>query len=246
MNPTVLSLKDIHLEVGIPKSTVLKDINLVVSAGDCIMLIGSNGSGKSSLLKVINGLYKPSLGTIDLLGNNLLTLPLRKRSQFIATINQDPDLSTFSQLTVYENFLMARMKKKGPVSEKISCHIVTEYLTRFHPNLGKSLYMPAGQLSGGERQSLGLALCLMHIPDVLLFDEHTSALDPASAKKVMDMTAAAITKNRSTAIICTHNIQDALHYGNRLIVMQKGHIVLDLPQEQKEQISKEELLSVYT
>lgn len=253
MKSKVVSLKEIHFEIGTPKSKILDTINLDVHRGDCIMLIGSNGSGKSSLLKIINGLYAPASGTIDLLESNLLKLPLRKRSQFISTINQDPDLSTFSQLTVYENYLMATMKKtrytlffKLKEKDKSTRLMASEYLMDFNQNLCSRLDMPAGKLSGGERQSLGLALCLMHTPELLLLDEHTSALDPASAKRLMEMTATAVTKTNSTAIICTHNLQDALYYGNRLIVMQKGRIVLDLAQEEKAKITKEELFAVYT
>ena len=249
MKQKIVSLQDIRFEIG--KAKILDNINVDVYAGDCIMLIGCNGSGKSSLLKIINGLYRPISGSIELLGNSVYELPLRKRAKFISTMNQDPDLSTFSQLTVYENYLMARAKKAPRMGffkarDKASYIAAAEYLTAFNPHLGDRLHMPAGMLSGGERQSLGLALCLMHSPELIILDEHTSALDPSSAKRVMEITSEAVSKMNSTAIICTHNLQDALCYGNRLIAMRKGRIILDLKQEEKTLISKEELLKIYS
>ena len=242
----ILSLKKIAFEVQNSHHKILDDVDFEVHEEECVMLIGSNGSGKSSLLKIINGLYHPTAGSIEFLGNSLLDLPVRKRAQHIATLNQDVNLSTFSELTVYENYMMAMAKKETPLKkQKNSREIASEYLVRFNPRLPERMDTVTGALSGGERQSLGLGLCMMHHPNLLLLDEHTSALDPSSARRLMEMTAAAVSENKLTAIICTHNLQDALHYGNRLIAMRKGSIILDLKQNKKKSITKEELLKIY-
>ncbi len=238
-----LSLQNVLFIAPGSQTAILKDISFQAKKSEIIMLIGSNGSGKSSLLKVINGLYLPSKGAINLLGDALIHMSVRARSHLIATMNQDANLVTFSELTVYENYLMAKEKKRLRANNKKEA---ADYLQSFNPNLALKLEQQVEKLSGGERQALGLALHLMHKPELILLDEHTSALDPKSAKKLMEITIQAIKESKACAIICTHNLQDALDYGTRLIMMQSGTITLDVREEEKRRLTKEDLLQVYT
>ncbi|MBS0656575.1 MAG: ATP-binding cassette domain-containing protein, partial [Verrucomicrobia bacterium] len=159
-------------------------------------------------------------------------------------MNQDPDLSTFSELTVYENYCMAVYKQKGACTPtKIQA---IEYLQAYNPKFALRIDSPCKRLSGGERQALGLALCLMHKPQLVLLDEHTSALDPAISKNLMELTASRLALSGSSAIICTHQLSDALQFGNRLLFMRQGRIAADYNAQEKEHLTKEDLLKLYT
>lgn len=230
---SILSLSNISFSID--ETKIIDGMNLHIKHGDVVMLIGSNGSGKSTLLKLISGALHPSAGEIHF-EDQLLPHSIRKRAQSIATINQDPNCTTFSELTVYENYLI---QKKG-----LYAH-AKEYLVNFHPQLPDRLHTPAGKLSGGERQALALALCLLRDPKLLLLDEHTSALDPESSCRLMAITAQAVTKHRVASLICTHNLSDALQYGNRLIALKKGKIILDAAHDEKKDLKKEDLLKLY-
>jgi putative tryptophan/tyrosine transport system ATP-binding protein len=225
MRNPLLSISDVGFH------SILKDIELEVYQGDCIMLIGGNGSGKSTLLKAIHGLITPTIGTID------------TKEVSIASMNQDPELSTFSDLTVYENYCMAFYKQKG--ARKPTKEQAIAYLQSFNPTFALRIDTICKKLSGGERQALGLALCLMHEPELVLLDEHTSALDPATSKKLMDLTAHTLSQSNATAIICTHQLCDALQFGNRLLFMKQGRIAANYNAQQKSLLTKEELLSLY-
>lgn len=240
MKHPMLTLHEMNL------SPILKEISLEIESGECAMLIGPNGSGKSSLLKTISGIHVPTSGSLHFLGKPLSQFTLSERAQFIGTMSQDPNLSSFSELTIYENFVIAQKKPRWFGSAKASRSNAAEYLGQFSEKLSSFLDTPSGMLSGGERQSLGLALCLMHHPQLMLLDEHTSALDPASSKKLMELTFSTLAARGASALICTHNLQDALEYGNRLIAMKGGRIILDLKKEQKERLTKKDLLDLYT
>lgn len=231
MKHNVLCLKDICL------NHILDGISLEVAREDHIMLIGANGSGKSSLLKVITGEYVPTHGSISFLEKPLIKTSIRKRASLIASMSQDPNLTTFSELSVYENYLI--------VGGKSSRQEAAGYVEPFNPKLAEKLDAKVSTLSGGERQALGLALCLQQRPELVVLDEHTSALDPVSAHRLMKMTMHALLERKGCAIICTHNLEDALRYGNRLIAMKKGKIILDLKGEEKRRISKEALQEIY-
>ncbi len=230
----LLSIKNLSYSLS-NGNILVRDMSIDLFPGDCMMLIGSNGSGKSTLLKLISGALTPTSGAIYLEAEILRT-SIRKRAHSIATMNQDPNAATFSELSVYENYLI---RTRG------SLQMAKDYLYPFNPKLPDRMNTPAGKLSGGERQALGLALCLLSHPKLLLLDEHTSALDPESEKRLMEITYDAIRSRNITAIICTHNVSDALHYGNRLIALQRGSLLADISAEEKKNISKEDLFTFY-
>ncbi len=237
---TLLTIKNLNLKVPSKEEAILSEISLEVFPGDFIVLLGSNGSGKSSLIKVINGLTKPTLGEISFKGVSLINLSIHKRAKEIVTLTQDLNLTTFSHLTVLENCQVAASRsQKG----KINREKVGEVLRAYNPNLKDKLDEPVHLLSGGERQTLGLAMSIWCLPPLLLLDEHTSALDPLRARALMQLTHEVISNHQLTSIMTTHNLDDALLYGNRVIALSRGKIILDV--KDKTELTKEKLLSIY-
>lgn len=214
----MIKLEQVSYRVPNMDRAILDNVSLSINQGDFIVILGSNGSGKSSLLKTLNKTVKPQSGHIV------------REAKRIATLGQSIDHSTYASLTVAENCRMVSKKKLPEVA-------VT--LQRFHPDLPHKLNTPTGRLSGGQRQGLALALCLLSEPDLLLLDEHTSALDPKIAKAIMEITASI---EGVTIAMTTHSLDDALTHGNRLIVMRSGQIVLE---SKKEAITKQDLLKYY-
>lgn len=249
MNYPLLSLTEISLKVSSKEMPILDNLSLNVFPGEFIILLGSNGCGKSSLLKVINGLFSPTSGTLHFEKKNLLLKSLTQRSKSIVTLTQDLNLSTFSDLTVLENCLIALHRNK-PTSfsffSKEKQKKIKTYLHSYNPNLAEKLEMDVSTLSGGERQTLALAMNLWTMPSLLLLDEHTSALDPHMAKKLMYLTHQTAKEQQVTTLVATHNLDDALTYGTRLIVMSQGKIILDIPHEEKKKLTPEKLLAVYS
>jgi putative tryptophan/tyrosine transport system ATP-binding protein len=246
MNIPLLSFKKVQLKIPSKEKPILDDLSFDVFAGDFIILLGGNGSGKSSLIKIMNGLAIPTEGELVFKGRSLLRRSIHQRAQEVTTLTQDLSLSTFSDLTVFENCLMAFHRNKplfSFFSRKVQRDKVVEYLRSYSHALCSKLDEPISSLSGGERQALALAMSLWTTPQLLLLDEHTSALDPRMAHKVMHLTSQLIALKKITAIAATHNLQDALTYGNRIIAMQQGKIVLDL--KDKTQVNQERLLSIY-
>lgn len=249
MNHPLLSLTKVSLKVPSKETPIIHDLSLDVFPGEFIILLGSNGCGKSSLLKIINGLFVPTSGEISFQDKNLLELSLPQRSQSIVTLTQDLNLSTFSDLSVLENCLIALQRNKTTsisFSSKEEQKKIKEQLHDYNPNLSEKLGVPVSTLSGGERQTLALAMNLWATPSLLLLDEHTSALDPHMAKKLMSLTHETARKQKITTLMATHNLEDALSYGTRLIVMSQGKIVLDVSNEEKRQLTRETLLSLYS
>ncbi len=224
---------------------ILDDINYSINPGDRIILLGSNGSGKSSLLKLLNRTYHPTTGEILLKGKNLDAIPMRRLSQQVVTVTQDLRDSLFYNLTVFENCLLwaTRFQK---ISFKISSReekkFYADYLVAFHGQLPKKLDVSVAALSGGERQSLVLALCLQHPPQLLLLDEHTSALDPKIATSLIRYTERLLQEKSITCVLTTHNLEIALKYGNRLLALAEGRIRLQADGAEKTQLSPEEVL----
>jgi putative ABC transport system ATP-binding protein len=237
---TLLTIKNLNLKVPSKEEPILCEISLEVFPGDFIVLLGSNGSGKSSLIKVINGLTKPTQGEISFKGVSLVNLPIHKRAKEIVTLTQDLNLTTFSHLSVLENCQVAASRcQKG----KINREKVIKTLEAYNPNLKDKLDEPVHLLSGGERQTLGLAMSVWCLPPLLLLDEHTSALDPLRACALMQLTHEVIANHQLTALMTTHNLDDALLYGNRVIALCRGKIILDV--KEKKELTKEKLLSIY-
>jgi len=238
-------IDQVSLRFPVADRPILENINYVIDSGDRIILLGSNGSGKSSLLKLLNRTYRPTSGTILLQGNNLQKVPVEPLSQRVVTVTQDLRDSLFFNLTVLENCLLWETRFQR-ISFKISKPKETafyrDYLADFHAQLAKKLQISVAALSGGERQSLVLALCLLHPPELLLLDEHTSALDPKIAANIIDYTEKLLEEKRITCVLTTHNLDIALKYGNRLLALAEGRIRLQADGIEKSKLTHEEVL----
>lgn len=238
-------IENVTLQFSSAARPILNKINYSVSQGDRVMLLGSNGSGKSSLLKLLNRTYSPTSGKIYLDQKDLQKIPAQEFSQRVVTVTQDLRDSLFFNLTVLENCLLWETRFKN-VSFKISKHqeqiFYQKYLTDFHPHLGKKLDISVAALSGGERQSLVLGLCLLHPPELLLLDEHTSALDPKIAAILIKHTERLLQERNITCILATHNLDIALKYGNRLLALSEGEIRLQADGTEKTKLTHEQVL----
>lgn len=234
---TLLSLNNLSFTIPGVERPIIDDLSLALHPNDFLVVLGGNGSGKSSLIKLINGLYKAGSGSITLSNKHLNDKSLEHISKEIATLTQNLQMSTFGDLSVAENYLLAAMKKSSSPPN-------IDDLTHYHPALDQKLDTPVKNLSGGERQCLALAMCLLHPPKLLLLDEHTSALDPKIGKEIMEKTYT-LTNGRVTTLMATHRLDDALAYGNRLIVMKEGKIAHEFDEEAKRSLSKDNLLRLY-
>lgn len=223
----------------------LKEINLTISRGEFVSLIGSNGSGKTTLMNVISGAVPPSTGKVYLHGEDATRLPEHKRSKWIARVFQNPLGGTAPDLSVLDNFRLAALRTSrkqlkiginGAFKEKVSARIAELDL-----GLEDKVKQPMGTLSGGQRQALTLLMSTMDHTDILLLDEPTAALDPRSAEVVLQTAQRIITTYNLTTVFITHNLQNALNYGNRLIQMKNGKIVRDLDAEAKEKLKLQEV-----
>ncbi len=238
-------IDNVSLRFPVADRPILQNINYAINYGDRVILLGSNGSGKSSLLKLLNRTYQPTSGKIFLKQKKLDNIPIHKFSQRVVTVTQDLRDSLFFNLTVLENCLLweTRFQK---VSFKISKHeqrdFFDDYLVKFHAQLPKKLDVCVAALSGGERQSLVLALCLLHPPELLLLDEHTSALDPKIAANLISYTEKLLEEKSITCVLTTHNLDIALKYGNRLLALAEGQIRLQADGAEKTRLTQEEVL----
>lgn len=236
-----------NLTVGINRKTILHRISLTVRQEEIVIVLGSNGSGKTSLLKAVNGLLPVDSGKILLHNQDYTGKSVSERSRSIVTIGQDPDLSTFSELTIRENYRIGKdRQRRFPSFHNISEDVLREHLFPFNPRLVDRLDTPVKTLSGGERQALGLAVALQGNPALLLLDEHTSALDPHASDAIMELTESKIRNKKLTAIMITHNLDHAAKYGDRVIIMQQGRIVFDVSGTEKRRLSSEDLYRMYT
>lgn len=228
----------------------LKNINLHVRMGDFISVIGSNGAGKSTLLKVISGREKADGGRIELAGENVTAFPEYKRAMSIGSIDQNPMASTASDMTIEENLAMAYMRGRcRGLSKAVTPSRSREFkntLAETGLGLENRLKVPVGTLSGGQRQALALVMATITEPKVLLLDEHTAALDPKAARLIMDLTRRLVSSRKLTTIMITHNMEQAINFGNRLIMMHQGEIVLDLDGEEKSQLTVPMLLEKFS
>ena len=243
-----LSLQKIHLSIHSKEKPILKNISLDIYSNDFVILLGSNGSGKSSLIKVMNGLSKPTSGKIKLEDKDITNQPIYQRAQSIITLTQDLNLSTFSELTVLENCLISLYRKKKvslAISVKKMKKQIYSYLATYSTKLAQALFEMVSSLSGGERQTLALAMSLFQTPSLLLLDEHTSALDPMMATKLMTLTSKITQEQSIPTLMTTHNLDDALCYGNRLIVMRHGQLLHDFKEKEKKTLSRTDLMNFF-
>jgi putative ABC transport system ATP-binding protein len=249
MKTSLLSLQQIYFTIPSRERPILNNLCINVHSDDFIVLLGSNGSGKSSLLKIINGFLTPSSGQIYLQGKSILTKPVYTRAKSIITLSQDLSTSTFSNLSVLENCQIAMHRHKAPglcLTKRKERDYIKSRLYDFQPSLCDKLEQTTSVLSGGERQALALAMSLWHTPSLLLLDEHTSALDPVMAEKIMELTHTITSQQKIATIMTTHRLEDALLYGNRLIALSQGNVLLDVSKEEKNALTHEKLLFLYS
>lgn len=221
--------------------TILDKVSLTIYEHDFITILGGNGAGKSTLFNVIAGTLPLSEGQIKILGKDVTTFGPEKRANYLARVFQDPKMGTAPRMTVAENLLIAekRGQKRGLASRSMKDRDehFKELLSRTGNGLEKHLETPTGLLSGGQRQALSLVMATLKRPDLLLLDEHTAALDPKTSLSLMKLTDNCVTRDELTALMITHHMEDALTYGNRLIVMKDGKMIKDLDKEAKSKLS---------
>lgn len=217
--------------------TILDDVDLVIYEHDFITILGGNGAGKSTLFNVIAGTLKLTSGQIFILDEDVTNFSAEKRAQYLARVFQDPKMGTAPRMTVAENLLIANYRGERRSFRPRKIHQFTDEFTALIGKIGngleRHLETPTGLLSGGQRQALSLLMATLKQPELLLLDEHTAALDPKTSVSLMKLTDEFVTNDRLTALMITHHMEDALKYGNRLIVMKDGKIVKDLSAEEK-------------
>ena len=243
----ILTLENISITFnpGTPdENPALKNINLSVNKGDFITVIGSNGAGKSTLYNIISGNLQPTTGSIKLDNQDITKLPEYKRAQYFGRIFQNPLLGTAGKMSLADNMMIC--SKKGWKGLKISLskqrrEEFKEELKKLNMGLETRLNDNVSQFSGGQRQALTLLMTVMSKPQILLLDEHTAALDPTNADIVMKLTKEFAEKYNLTVMMVTHNMQHALDYGNRLLMMDAGEIILDIAGEEKHNLTMNDL-----
>lgn len=233
----------------------LQQINLELKEGDFVSVIGSNGAGKSTLLNCISGTYESDQGCIELNGTFIQNMREHKRAKMIGRLFQDPLKGTAPDMTIEENLGLAfqRGKKEHSIYNRFfkigltkqERQLMKEKITHLGLGLEDRLHTKVGLLSGGQRQALTLMMATINTPTLLLLDEHTAALDPKTAGKVMEITNQIVKENKITTIMITHNIQQALTYGNRMLVMNNGQILMDFNEEQKANMTVAEVMKLY-
>jgi putative ABC transport system ATP-binding protein len=220
-----------------------------VEDGDFITIIGSNGAGKSTLLNIISGSIEADEGAILLKDQDISAKPEYKRTRAIGRVFQDPTMGTSPSMNIIENLSMAMNKgKKFNFSMGVSkkdIPLFKELLSQLSLGLEDQLYTKVGLLSGGQRQSLSLLMATLSSPHILLLDEHTAALDPKTSEIIIERTEKIVTERKMTTLMVTHNLNQAIHLGNRLLMLHKGKIVLDIKGEEKKKLTIQKLLSCF-
>ena len=233
----------------INEKTALDGLNLHLKDGDFVTVIGGNGAGKSTLQNAIAGVWKPDFGTIEIDGVDVTNMPEHKRAQFLGRVFQDPMKGTSPDMEIVENLAIAarRGKKRKLIwgIKKAEREHYRELLATLDLRLEDRLTTKVGLLSGGQRQAVTLLMASLSKPKLLLLDEHTAALDPKTAAKVLEITDRIVTENKLTTLMITHNMNDAIAHGNRLIMMYDGHIVVDVEGEEKKKLTVEDLLNLF-
>ena len=229
----------------------LENLSLHLDRGDFVTILGSNGAGKSTLFNAIFGTFLPDSGKIALDGRDITKLPDYKRSKEIGRLFQDPLKGTAPSMTIEENMALAYLRatnSKSPFSmvSKSDRAEFRERLCQLGLGLEDRMTAKVGLLSGGQRQALTLLMATLQQPKLLLLDEHTAALDPKTAAKVLDATERIVQRSHLTTMMITHNMRDAIAHGNRLVMMYDGHIVVDVSGEEKKNLTVEQLLNLFS
>ena len=228
----------------------LKDLSLHLAEGESIAVIGGNGAGKSTLLNAVAGVWGVDSGTIKLGGIDITHLPEYKRAKYIGRVFQDPMMGTAANMQIEENLALAA-RRGGRRSlrmgiTKAEREQFREMLKILDLGLEDRLTDKVGLLSGGQRQALTLLMATLQKPKLLLLDEHTAALDPKTAAKVMEVTRTLVNQDQLTTLMITHNMRDAIEYGDRLLMMYSGRIVVDVSGEEKKKLTVEQLLNMFS
>ena len=233
----------------INEKRALTDLSFSLNDGDFVTVIGGNGAGKSTLLNAVAGVWPVDSGSILIDGEDVTGMPEYKRAKYIGRVFQDPMMGTAPNMQIEENLALAyrRGKKRGlkwgvTAAER---EIYRAKLATLGLGLEDRLTAKVGLLSGGQRQALTLLMSSLKKPKLLLLDEHTAALDPATAAKVLEISDKIVEENQLTTMMITHNMKDAIRHGNRLIMMNQGKIILDIRGEEKQHLSKHELIEMF-
>ena len=249
----MLELKQIYKTFNpgtINEKRALNGVSLTLDDGDFVTLIGGNGAGKSTLLNAMAGTFPVDGGTISIDGIDVTRLPEHKRAKYIGRVFQDPMMGTAATMQIEENLaLAARRGQRRGLKAGITAKERKEYqelLKILDLGLEDRLTAKVGLLSGGQRQALTLLMASLVKPKLLLLDEHTAALDPKTAAKVLDATEKIVQRDRLTTLMITHNMRDAIAHGNRLIMMYEGRVAVDVSGEEKKNLTVEQLLSLFS
>lgn len=249
----MLELKNIKKTFNIAtvnENSVLHGLNLQLNEGEFVTVIGGNGAGKSTLLNAVAGVWPIDEGVITIDGINVTGMPEHKRAPYIGRIFQDPMMGTTADMNIEENLALAYRRGKRRTLRwgitKSERELYHEELKKLGLGMEDRMTDKVGQLSGGQRQALTLLMATLAKPKLLLLDEHTAALDPATAAKVLELTDKIVTEHKLTTLMITHNMKDAIVHGNRLLMMSLGDIILDISGEEKRQLKKADLIRKFT
>ena len=226
--------------------TALRELSLHVLPGDFVTVIGSNGAGKSTLFNAICGEFMLDTGSVTLDGEDVTFLPPHRRAKKIGHLFQDPMKGTAPGMTIEENLALASGRGGwfGTISKQ-DREFFREKLSELDMGLEDRMKQPVGLLSGGQRQALTLLMATLKKPKLLLLDEHTAALDPRTAAKVLEISEKIVAENKLMTLMVTHNMRDAIRYGNRLVMMNEGKIILDISGEEKKRLTIEMLMDAF-
>ena len=250
----MLELNNLHKTFNpgtVNEKVALNGVSLHMEAGDFATIVGSNGAGKSTMFNAITGGFIADEGSIVLGGQDITFAPEYERSKVIGHLFQDPLKGTAPNMTIEENLALAYLRA-GTAPHAIFSRIsrkdkelFREKLALLNMGLEDRMKQPVGLLSGGQRQALTLLMATLVTPKLLLLDEHTAALDPKTALKVLTLSAKIVEENHLTTMMITHNMKDAIKYGNRLIMMHEGHIIYDVSGEEKKNLQVSDLLAKF-
>lgn len=248
----MLEIKNVYKTFNpgtINEKKALNGINLVLNDGDFVTVIGGNGAGKSTVMNMITGVYPVDSGKIIIDGIDVTGMSEHKRAKFFGRVFQDPMTGTAANMEIAENLAIAeRRGKRRTLRYNVSKKDKERYreiLKKLDLGLEDRLTSKVGLLSGGQRQALTLLMATMQKPSLLLLDEHTAALDPKTASKVLNLSKKIIEENKLTTMMVTHNMHDAIEYGNRLIMLHEGRVILDISGQEKKELTVDALLKMF-
>ena len=234
----------------VDERVALNKLSLRIEDGEFVTVIGGNGAGKSTMQNAICGSIRPESGKILLDGEDVTSVPEHRRAAWLGRVYQDPSIGTAADMQIEENLALAKRRGKRrtlrPGVTKEERAVYRELLAELGLGLENRLTAKVGTLSGGQRQALTLLMATLEKPKLLLLDEHTAALDPKTAAKVMQITEKIVSDHKLTTLMITHNMRDAIRYGNRLIMLHEGQIILDIAGEEKRKLTVPDLLALFS